>query len=131
MKKVVLFLIAGWLVVSCGQQEATTEVAEVTVDTEQMLDDHKNVVPTAILKAEIAGMTCVKGCGSSIRKELYSLGGVSKVDFDNFDEEEDFNNIKIYYDENKVSQDDIILAITTLEDHKYSLEGPSSEKIVE
>ncbi|HRO74835.1 MAG TPA: heavy metal-associated domain-containing protein [Crocinitomicaceae bacterium] len=125
MKKVLLFSGLVVFLMSCSNNK-TENTANNDVAQEQTLDDHKNVKPTTVLTAEIAGMSCEKGCGSSIRKELYGIGGVSKVEYTDFDEEKEYNAIKVYYDENTTSEDDIILALTTMENHKYTLENPQS-----
>lgn len=118
--------------IACSQKAETKEAnneGKLLHQQEEVADNHKDVKATTVMNAEISGMSCVMACGSSIKKELYGLGGVSKVDFEDFNEENEFNKIKVYYDENAVSEDDIILAITTLESHKYGLENPHSEKI--
>lgn len=125
MKKVLLFSGLVVFLMSCSNNK-TENTANNDVAQEQTLDDHKNVKPTTVLTAEIAGMSCEKGCGSSIRKELFANGGVSKVEYADFDEEKEYNVIKVYYDENAISEDDIILALTTMESHKYTIENPQS-----
>lgn len=127
MKNVILLAGLVFFFVACTGNKAGQETNGETTAQEQV-DNHKSVVPTSVLSAEIAGMSCVKGCGSSIRKELYGNGGISKVEYD-FEENREFNGIKVYYDENQISEDEIILALTTMEEHKYTIEEPHSEKI--
>lgn len=127
MKKI--FFLSGLVLLAFACNQKPTE--QSTAPTEEVVDGHKSVQATTILVADIAGMTCVKGCGSSIRKELYQNGGVSKVEYDEFDDEKEFNVIKVYYDEKEVSEEEIILTLTTMEEHKYTIENPHSEKIEE
>jgi hypothetical protein len=131
MKKI--FLLSGlvFLSFSCNQKPTEQVVDQPTDNTEEVVDNHKNVQPTSVLVADIAGMSCEKGCGSSIRRELFQNGGVSKVEYADFDEEKEFNVIKVYYDEKEISEDEIILALTTMEEHKYTVENSHSEKIKE
>ena len=131
MKKI--FFLSGLVLLAfaCNQKPTEKTTEQSTAPTEEVVDRHKSVQATTILVADIAGMTCVKGCGSSIRKELYQNGGVSKVEYDEFDDEKEFNVIKVYYDEKEVSEEEIILTLTTMEEHKYTIENPHSEKIEE
>lgn len=129
MKKVILFSGLFVFLMSCSSNK-TENAGNNDVARAQTSDDHKNVKPTTVLTAEIAGMSCEKGCGSSIRKELFTNGGVSKVEYADFDEEKEYNVIKVYYDDNAISEDDIILALTTMESHKYTIENPQSTPLV-
>ena len=127
MKNVILLAGLAFFFAACSGNKAEQATNQETAAQEQV-DNHKSVVPTSVLSAEIAGMSCVKGCGSSIRKELYGNGGISKVEYD-FEEGREFNGIKVYYDESQISEDEIILALTTMEEHKYTVENPHSDKI--
>lgn len=127
MKNVILLTGLVFFFAACSGDKVGQATNKETAGQEQT-DNHKSVVPTSVLNAEIAGMSCVKGCGSSIRKELYGNGGISKVEYD-FEDGREFNGIKVYYDENQISEDEIILALTTMEEHKYTVENPHSEKI--
>lgn len=131
MKKILLVVGVFFIAFSCSQKanENNAKNEGEMLHQQETSDNHKEVKANTAMSAEISGMSCVMACGSSIKKELYSLGGVSKVEFDDFNEENEFNKIKVYYDDNAVSEDDLILAITTLESHKYGLENPHSEKI--
>lgn len=125
MKKISILFVFSLLLLACNSNE---NKVEETVNSTTEVADHKSVVPTDYIAAEITGMSCVKGCGSSIRKELYSLGGVSKVEYD-FEEERESNGIKIYFDEAQISQDEIILALTTMDEHKYTVSNQETTKI--
>lgn len=132
MKKGLILVGLFFVAIACSQKSNdnnTTNEDLLLHKQEEAVDNHKSVKANTAMTAEISGMSCVMACGSSIRKELYSLGGVSKVDFDDFNEENEYNKIKVYYDDNMISEDDIVLAITTLESHKYGLENTKSEKI--
>ena len=61
----------------------TTEEKPVFIRKESHTVSKPNkVVSNKIVAMEIEGMTCVMGCGASIRKELYTTEAVSSVEFD-------------------------------------------------
>lgn len=102
---------------SCSSDKATTTVAEKTATPDEKPIANKE------LSVEITGMVCEKGCGASIRKELLSTGGVTACSFD-FEEGRESNVAKIAFDDSKISEDEIVLAITTLDEHKYTIGNP-------
>lgn len=134
MKKIVLIFSVSMLIFSCStatdqavqKQQVTTTVTKKADADLAKVDAHKSVVPNKVLDAKISGMDCVMGCGSAIRRNLYTDGGVAKVEYD-FDETREKNGIKVYYDDSKISESDILAALKTMDDSKYKIYDPKSE----
>lgn len=130
MKKIVFLLLISTFLLACNStpKEKVLTATEKNVQEQKAMDAHKSVVPTMVMDATITGMTCTMGCGSTIRKGLYLTGGVAKVEYD-FEDEREENEIKIYFDDKKVSQEDIIAAVGELNDGQYQISNPSTSKI--
>lgn len=109
------------LFLGCGYSESP--VLEVT--------DENSVVPTHIATLEVEGMMCQKGCGAAIRKGLYDTGGVSEVEV-TFNAENPVNEIKVYFDIQKISTEKMITVIGGLAEMRYSarLKKVTESKIV-
>lgn len=136
MKKVLFLTMLTTLLFSCNQgnekaKEATKTLTatEKNIQEQKALDAHKSVVPTKVMTATVSGMTCEMGCGSTIRKALYLNGGVSKVEYDNFDETKTDNVIKVYFDDHAVSEKDLIAAVGKINDGQYQITKPSVNTI--
>ena len=85
------------------------------------------VVPNKLVAIEIEGMTCVMGCGASIRKELYTTNAVSSVEFD-FKENRKINTAKIAFDSAKISSDEMVSIISKMNEKQFSLGKISEEE---
>lgn len=127
MKKIFFILTVSSLGVLTACGEKTTQESAAAVQQNDETPAEKPVANQE-MSIEISGMTCEKGCGSSIRKELKSTGGVTDVSYD-FEDGRETNVAKIKFDDSKVTEDDLILAITTLDGHKYTI-GEHSVKSI-
>ena len=85
------------------------------------------VVSNKLVAMEIEGMTCVMGCGASIRKELYTTNAVSSVEFD-FKENRKINTAKIAFDSAKISIDEMVSIISKMNEKQFSLGKISEEE---
>lgn len=85
------------------------------------------IVPNRLLTMEIDGMVCEMGSGESIRKALNKLEGVSSVEFD-FEDERATNRAKISFDKNQISVDEMVKAITDIQDGQFKIGKTSSEE---
>lgn len=121
MKQLAFFVMIIFAVAACS-----TEVEETNGQQEESVQT--DVVPDRMLTMEVEGMVCEMGCGSSIRKELINLGGVSAVEFD-FEEERASNTAKIAFDKDKVSVDEIVKAVSSINKGQFSVGKVSSEAI--
>lgn len=88
----------------------------------------KQVDANRLMTIEVKGMSCEMGCGGSIRKELKATGGVTRVEFD-FVEGEKTQTAKISFDTNKVTEDEMLEIITSMNDKQFTVSKTSSENI--
>jgi mercuric ion binding protein len=86
------------------------------------------VVGNRMLTLEIEGMTCVMGCGGSIRNELAETKAIESCDFD-FEQGREKNIAKIAYDKDKITVDEIISIVSNLNDGQFSVGSKSSNDI--
>ncbi len=88
----------------------------------------EKVVANKMLTFEIQGMTCVMGCGGSIRKELAETNAVEKCEFD-FETDRETNVVKVSFDENKTSAKKLIDIVTKMNDGQFTV-GANEENDV-
>lgn len=122
MKKLIYLTVCVALITGCNAS-SETESSNGENGTEQVA-----VMPNHTLTVEIGGMVCEMGCGGSIRKELYALGGVSSVDFD-FEEEREMNVATVSYDENLVEIDKIVEILSHMNDGQFTVGKLTNESI--
>ncbi len=118
------------LVLSCSQEAPKTRIEKDVhgqVDTGEQLPDVK---ADRLLVVDLEGMVCEKGCGGSIRAELYSSNAVKEVSFD-FDEERTVDVARVAYDRNKISADKIVAIIAAANEGQFDVINTRSEPYVE
>lgn len=131
-------VIIGWLpvalfalVLSCGEQEPKVRTVphkgDVVVKAGEQLPDVK---ADRLLVVELKGMVCEKGCGGSIRSELYSSNAVKTVTFE-FDEEKTVDVAKVAYDRDKISADEIVAIIAAANEGQFNVIKTRSEAYVD
>jgi periplasmic mercuric ion binding protein len=125
MKKIIYFLIS-LVVLSCNSESKKEITRKEHVKTQQ--DNSSKVNPNKQLTIEIDGMSCVMGCGSSIRKELYATKGVSEVEFD-FEEERTTNIAKIKFDKDLVTVDEMVRILNTMNENQFKVGKTTTENI--
>ena len=125
MKKIIYFLIS-LVVLSCNS-ESKKEITR-TEHIKNQQDNSPKVNPNKLLTIEIDGMSCVMGCGSSIRKELYATKGVSEVEFD-FEEERTTNIAKIKFDKDLVTVDEMVRILNTMNENQFKVGKTTTENI--
>jgi len=128
MKKVLFTGILISLIASCStstDQVSSEEKAQNDNLTEEEL---VAVIPNRKMTTEIDGMTCVMGCGGSIRKELLNTGAVSRCSFD-FKGIDETSTAMIEFDKDKISADEIAELIKKLNDGQFTLGEMSTESI--
>lgn len=128
MKKFLFTGIVAAMAVSCSSSsdqlsDNQQENAEVIQEQELIA-----VTPNRKLTTEIDGMTCVMGCGGSIRKELLNTGAVSRCSFD-FKGIDATSTAMIEFDKDKISADEIAAIISKLNDGQFTLGKMSTETI--
>lgn len=125
MKKSAIILSATLLLGAC-----TTEPTVVHLRTEKGKKETKAPVhANSVMTMEIEGMTCEMGCGGSIRKELKGTGGVARVEFIDFTEGQKKQTAKVSFDSAKVSADELVKIVTTMNDKQFSVGKKSVDAI--
>lgn len=125
MRKAAFVFIIFPLIFSCS-----SEPHVIHLRTEKGKKETK--VPVAanrVLTMEIEGMTCEMGCGGSIRKELKAAGGVARVEFVDFKEGAKKQTARVSYDTNKITVDEMVKIVTTMNDKQFTVGKTSSETI--
>ena len=122
MNKQILFLISLLLFGACSSEK--TPVINPKESSKIVPTDVKS---NRLLSIEIEGMTCVMGCGASIRKELFSTNAVSSVEFD-FKEGRKSNTAKIAFDKDKITVDKIVELLSKLNEKQFKIGATSSEE---
>ena len=118
MKNLFLVLsVALFSIATSCSSEAKTD-AKVTPDVEKTAD--AKPVANQQMTIEVMGMVCEKGCGGSIRKEMKATNGVTKTSFD-FEDEREVNVATIDFDDSKITEEEIILALTTMNEHQFTV----------
>lgn len=116
MKKIVLFAILATVLVACqsGEKARAEEVQniEATLETAE-------VVPNQIATIEVDGMTCVMGCGGTIRTSLMETNAISAVEFD-FEMGRDVNTATITFDKNQISLNEMVELLAKINDGQFT-----------
>lgn len=124
MKSFALVLSSILLLGACS-----SEPNVVHVRTEKGQKEAKAAVDAnRLMTIEVKGMSCEMGCGGSIRKELKATGGVARVEFD-FVEGEEIQTAKISFDTNKVTENEVVEIITSMNDKQFTVSKTGSEDI--
>lgn len=129
MKKFLFTGILISLLAACST--STDQVSETEKDAQTESIDEKDlvaVIPNRKMTTEIDGMTCVMGCGGSIRKELLKTGAVSRCSFD-FEGIDETSSAMIEFDKDKISADEIADLLKKINDGQFTLGEMSTESI--
>ena len=111
MKNLILLsLLASFAFFSCSDNEEDTKSAN------------------AVAEFEIDGMVCEMGCGASLRKGLYETGFVSEVEV-NYAEENPTNSIKIYFNKESLSTDEMKEVIESLNENQFKANHIKTEDL--
>lgn len=120
MKQTLFFIVLVTFLFGCESNILKAEKAETEPNVQLETYDETMVIPNHVAIFEVEGMMCEKGCGATIRKGLYETGGVSKVDILDFNENDSVNKIKVYFDIQKSTTEDMIDIIGHLASSRYS-----------
>ncbi|MBI1837121.1 MAG: heavy-metal-associated domain-containing protein [Flavobacteriia bacterium] len=126
MKLQIVFFAGLLVLTACNSQESSKVTRKKSVNTSFKA---VKVNTNRILTAEIEGMTCVMGCGASIRKELRATEAVSTVEFD-FKEGRKSNTATIAFDKDKITVDKIINIISTINEKQFKVGKTSSKEFI-
>ena len=118
MKMMRFFAICA-LIVSVASCDNKKEAA----NTETSVQEVAVVEPNAETTLDIEGMTCEVGCKGAIEKHMHNTAGVASCNID-FDKA----IAVIEYDNNVISEDEIIAEIGTVADHAYTAKPHVAEQ---
>jgi len=116
MKIQIVLLSLLFFIIGCTSEEKPVFIRKES----HTVSKPNKVISNKKVSMEIEGMTCVMGCGASIRKELYTTKAVSSVDFD-FKEDRKINTVKIAFDTTKLSVDKLVSILTTMNEKQFSI----------
>lgn len=117
MKSLFISLLSICILVSCTNKE---EKVFLRKESYSGSNTTKSVKANSILIMKIDGMTCMMGCGASIRKELYATNAVKNVDFD-FEEGRETNTAKIAFDDSKITEKKMIDLISKMNEKQFTV----------
>jgi mercuric ion binding protein len=117
MKLVFISLLSISILASCASKE---EKVFLRKEAHTVSNPTKEVKANSILTMKIDGMTCMMGCGASIRKELYATKAVKNVDFD-FEEGRETNTAKIAFDNSKISEKKMVEIISKMNEKQFTV----------
>ena len=117
MKSLFISLLSISILASCASKE---EKVFLRKETHSGSKTTNTVKPNSILTMKIDGMTCMMGCGASIRKELYATKAVKNVDFE-FEEGRETNTVKIAFDDSKISQKEMVEIISKMNEKQFTV----------
>ena len=117
MKSLFISLLSISILASCTSKD---EKVFLRKESHSSSNSTNTVKPNSILTMKIDGMTCMMGCGASIRKELYATKAVKNVDFD-FEEGRETNTAKIEFDDSKISQKEMVEIISKMNENQFTV----------
>jgi len=120
MKQQIVTIYLGLLtlILVIGCSETKKNVADKkTIAT---VTKKEKVTPNATSTLSIEGIVCKMGCGASIRKALNDEGGVANCEID-FEEERKVNVLKINYDSTLISQQKMILLLSSINERQFKV----------
>ena len=127
MKQFLIFGALSVITFSCG---SNGEKKMISVEKKVVLKPAAPVAANAKLDVEIAGMSCEHACGGSIRMALKETEAVDRVSFVEFSTDNEYNKATITYDQNKISESQILSIIEDLNDHQFTTGKAATEKLI-
>lgn len=118
----VVALVISLVVFSCSEAKNDTETTKTTQEKTEPVKGN------CMLTLEIEGMTCVMGCGGSIRKELNATNAIESCEFE-FEEGRAMNTAKISFDKDKITVDKIIQIVSTMNKGQFKVGNNETEDI--
>lgn len=127
MKSIFAFILGIVLITACSDAESPN--TETTSKTEK--ETAVVVNANRVLTMEVTGMSCEMACGGSIREGLLETNAVARVQFENFDMEQETNVAKVYFDDTKISIEKIVAIVSKLNNKQFTVGATSDETFSE
>lgn len=113
--------IAGLVLTGCGHApEARVDSVPAGVARSVQEVVIQSGTPVTLADLSIEGMSCEMMCGSSIKKALAKLPGVSATEI-TFIEGDELDHAIVTYDESKVTDTELVKAVQALYDGQYKV----------
>jgi len=119
MKQFVFISMVSILAVGCSNNHLEENVQEPIAVSKTVV---KGVEAKATAKIGINGMSCEMMCGGAIKKCLKGIKGVKETII-HFDQNETVDVAEVDFDNNQVSEKELIAAIEMLNDGKYKVKS--------
>lgn len=127
MKTKIGFIAAALLLFS-GCSTETQNVTESTVETVVRVTETAGVSKT-VANIGIEGMACERACGGSIKKALLNMDGIVSAEI-KFDVDEAVNFAVVEFDESKISSEEMVKTLTTLNKGQFTVKSVAIDKQV-
>ena len=112
------------LLFSCSSEPEVVHLRTVKGQEKETIKVNAN----RMLTVEIEGMSCEMACGGSIRTNLKATGAVDRVQFD-FEDGREIQTAFISYDSKKISDDQMLKLIQTINEKQFTTHKHSSEAL--
>lgn len=120
MKKSFAIVLGLVLISSCAETTKEVEVQDVQKEVSSE-NEAITVVPNHVMTMEISGMSCEMACGGSIREGLVETGAVSRVQYIDFDMDNETNVAKVYFDDSKITEEKIVEIVSALNKKQFTV----------
>jgi mercuric ion binding protein len=125
MRSIILVSLVSSLLVACSSEPDIVHLRTVKGQKKETVTVNAN----RMLTVEIEGMSCEMACGGTIRTNLKATQAVERVQF-NFEEGRKIQTAFISYDSDKISDDEMLKLIRTINDKQFKTHKHSSEDII-
>jgi len=127
IKSLLIIFLFGGLLLAC-QNNSSVSLEKVEIKTSYT--EVEGEVAKTYANFDIEGMSCSKGCGSSITKCVKAVDGVIASEMD-FDADRPIDSFEITYNPEKTSEKEIAEAIGSLYDGKFQVKEVEVVTVVE
>ena len=120
MKKIFFLFACIGLLMACSDSGVNEDAVDDVQVTRTVVDNAD--APACKAKLAVEGMSCAVMCGGLIKKSLKSLHGVEIANVD-FDKDQSVDFAEVEYDENLVTEKELIAAIQKLNNGQYKVKS--------
>ena len=124
MKFIVPFILL--FILSC-QRDASYNANSDVQKLEELAEEKKPEADYQCV-AKVSGMVCKMGCGGTIRKELKSLRGVSRVAVD-YEENREEQIISVFYNSRFHDEKEIYAELEKINNGQFTIGTTKSERL--
>ena len=114
------------LILSC-QRDASHNAHSDVQQLEELAEEKKPEADYQCV-AKVSGMVCKMGCGGTIRKELKSLRGVSRVAVD-YEENREEQIISVFYNSRFHDEKEIYAELEKINNGQFTIGTTKSEQL--